>query len=111
MAESMNATQREQLTAERDRVKEQLASLGDDNERESFDENFADSGQVTAERGEVDALVRTLLEALDDIDTALAKMDSGAYGQCEDCGGPISEPRLEAMPAARFCISCASKSR
>jgi len=111
MAERTHAIQREQLTAEREHVKGQLANLGHDNERESFDENFADSGQVTAERGEVDALVGALLEALEDIDTALAKMDTGTYGVCEDCGGPIAEARLEAMPAAHFCIACASKRR
>ena len=111
MAEPMHAIQREQLTAEREHVKGQLAHLGHDNERESFDENFADSGQVTAERGEVDAIVGALLETLGDIDAALAKMDSGMYGQCEDCGGSIAEARLEAMPAAHFCIACASKRR
>ena len=66
---------------------------------------------MTAERGEVDALVGTLRETLTDIDAALAKFDDGNYGVCESCGGPISEARLEAMPAARLCITCASKRR
>ena len=46
---------RAQLVAERDRVNGQISELGVD--RGTFDEGFADSGQVTAERGEVDALV------------------------------------------------------
>ena len=29
----------------------------------------------------------------------------------EQCGGPIGEARLEAMPAARLCITCASARR
>ena len=58
--------------------------------RDSFDEGFADSGQVTAERGEVEALVGTLRETLNDIDAALAKFDGGTYGICESCGGPIA---------------------
>jgi RNA polymerase-binding transcription factor DksA len=48
---------------------------------------------------------------LTDVDDALAKLDNGTYGRCESCGGPIGDARLEAMPAARLCISCASKSR
>jgi DnaK suppressor protein len=100
---------REQLTAERERVWGQLVELGV--ARDSYDEGFADSGQVTAERGEVEALVGTLRETLNEIDAALAKFDSGTYGHCEVCGGPISEARLEAMPAARTCIQCASKRR
>jgi DnaK suppressor protein len=109
MSESTNASRRAQLTAERDRVHGQLRELGV--ERDSFDEGFADSGQVTAERGEVEALVGTLQETLTDIDAALAKFESGTYGICESCGSPIGEARLEAMPAARLCITCASKRR
>jgi RNA polymerase-binding transcription factor len=109
MSESTHASLRAQLVAERDRVHDQLAELGV--ARESYDDGFADSGQVTAERGEVEALVGTLRETLNDIDAALAKFESGSYGVCESCGGPISEARLEAMPAARLCIKCASKRR
>jgi DnaK suppressor protein len=109
MAETTDATRRAQLTAERDRVNDQLRELGV--ERASFDEGFADSGQVTAERGEVEALAGTLRDTLQEIDTALTKLEQGTYGQCETCGGPIAEARLEAMPAARQCISCASKRR
>jgi DnaK suppressor protein len=106
-----SASYREQLTAERERVREQLGHLGHDGDRSSFDENFADSGQVTAERGEVEALVGSLLEALDDVDHALGKLDTDAYGSCEICNGPISDARLEAMPTARTCIACAPKRR
>jgi RNA polymerase-binding transcription factor DksA len=109
MAETTDATRRAQLTAERDRVSDQLRELGV--ERASFDEGFADSGQVTAERGEVEALAGTLRDTLQEIDTALTKLEQGTYGQCEMCGGPIAEARLEAMPAARQCIGCASKRR
>ena len=87
----------------------QLQELGVD--RSSFDDGFADSGQVTAERGEVQALVGTLRDTLADIDAALDKIEQGNYGECESCGGEIPEARLEAMPAARLCISCASKRR
>jgi RNA polymerase-binding transcription factor DksA len=109
VAETTEATRRAQLTAERDRVRDQLAELGVD--RSSYDEGFADSGQVTAERGEVEALVGTLRETLQDIDAALSKIDAGTYGRCESCGGEIAEARLEAMPMARLCITCASKRR
>ena len=111
MVEATAATYREQLTAERERVREQLRQLGHDGDRSGFDENFADSGQVTAERGEVDALVGSLLEALEDVDHAIGKLDTDSYGVCEACGRPIAEARLEAMPTARYCIADASKKR
>lgn len=111
MAERTHSALREQLTAERDRVMNQLLQLGHDGARDGYDENFADSGQVTAERGEVGAIVGTLLDALEDIDSALEKIETGSYGVCEDCSRPIPDARLEAMPAAHHCIECASKRR
>ena len=109
MTETTHAGRRAQLTAERERVNGELRALGID--RNSYDEGFADSGQVTAERGEVDALVGSLRDTLMDVDTALAKMEAGTYGHCESCGDEIAEARLEAMPAARLCMACASKRR
>ncbi len=75
----------------------------------SFDQNFADSSQVTAERGEVEALAGNLRESLTDVEAALAKLDNGTFGDCEACGQPIPPARLEAAPAARLCMECASK--
>src|SRR5260221_11086368 len=103
MTETTHATARAQLTAERERVSGELRALGVD--RNSYDDGFADSGQVTAERGEVDALAGSLRETLLDVDAALAKLESGTYGACESCGDDIAEARLEAMPAARRCMS------
>ena len=112
MTETSQQLLRDQLQEERERVREQLANLGRGDAADlDFDENFADSGQVTAERGEVEALSGQLNETLQDIEDALAKFDAGTYGECESCGKPIPEARLEAMPAARVCIDCASLRR
>jgi RNA polymerase-binding transcription factor DksA len=112
MAETTHGSLRDQLEGERTRLVGQLKEMGrGPGDTLSFDEGFADSGQVTAERGEVDALAGTLLETLQEIEEALNKFDAGTYGQCELCGKPIGDARLEAMPAARLCIDCASKRR
>ena len=105
------STQRDALLAERDHLMIQLAHMGrtPGTTELEFDEGFADSGQVTAERGEVDALAGSLTENLHDVEDALAKLDAGDYGRCEDCGDAIAAPRLEAVPAARYCITCAAK--
>jgi DnaK suppressor protein len=46
------------------------------------------------------------LNLLKDIDNALDKIKTGAYGICEECEEKISEKRLEANPVARYCITC-----
>jgi len=100
----------ELLEHERADLYRQLAELGfGDAGSLNYDPNFADSSQVTAERGEAEVLAGELREALDEVEAAIRRLDEGTYGRCAGCGEPISAPRLEAMPAARFCIACASR--
>jgi len=40
------------------------------------------------------------------IEDALRRVDSGEYGECEECGGEIIAGRLEAMPFTRLCVTC-----
>jgi RNA polymerase-binding transcription factor DksA len=94
---------RDHLEGERTRLRDQIAAMGG-GEGLTYDEGFADSGAVAAEQGENKALLNQLNEQLDEVEHALAKFDKGTYGLCERCGQPIAEPRLEAMPATRFCI-------
>jgi DnaK suppressor protein len=37
---------------------------------------------------------------------ALQKITEGGFGDCERCGEPIADKRLEALPDARYCIEC-----
>ena len=99
------------LEAERDSLERQLAELGVGGDGLSYDSNFADSSQVTAERGEAETLVTELRGALSEVERALERVEHGSYGVCERCGRPISPARLEAKPAVRTCIDCASAQR
>jgi RNA polymerase-binding transcription factor DksA len=97
---------RDSLTEERENLRAHLSELEAGNEKSlTFDENFADSGQVAAEQGEAKVLAASLREQLADVERALGKIDSGKYGKCEVCGDDIAEARLEAMPATRYCIN------
>lgn len=70
---------------------------------------------------EIDAIQANILHTIDSkilereaqklfkINNALAKIDDSSYGDCEDCGDLIAVKRLEALPLAELCISCASK--
>jgi RNA polymerase-binding transcription factor DksA len=110
MQTSDTAQARAELETERARILSDLADLGlgPDGSLE-YDDNFADTSQVTAERGEAEALAGELAETLRDVEAALSRLEEGTYGACELCGKPIGEARLEAMPAARRCIDCAAK--
>lgn len=43
---------------------------------------------------------------LSKIDEAIARIDDGTYGICEDCGEEIGLKRLEARPVTTLCIDC-----
>jgi len=46
---------------------------------------------------------------LDEIQAAQARLETGSFGVCEDCGGAIPLPRLRAVPWARHCLGCQLK--
>ena len=109
LSESTLSDLRASLEQERSDLRARLGEMGMLSGGESFDQNFADSSQVTAERGEVEALAGNLRESLTDVEAAIAKLDNGTFGACEGCGQPIPPARLEAKPAARLCMDCASR--
>ena len=43
---------------------------------------------------------------LKEVTAALQKIEEGSFGSCERCSEAISDKRLEALPFARYCITC-----
>lgn len=92
------------LDSERTDLLHQIEELSADGAAPDFDENFADSAQVTAEQVENRTLAASLQDQLTDVESALERIDAGTYGTCEVCEQPVAPARLEAMPSTRFCI-------
>jgi RNA polymerase-binding transcription factor len=46
---------------------------------------------------------------LSEIDDALDRLKDKSYGLCDECGEPIAEGRLLAMPFTKVCVECKSK--
>ena len=70
------------------------------------DDSYALATQTLLEELTIDALERERL-LLNEIEDALERIELGEYGVCEGCGADIPQRRLEALPWARFCVSCA----
>lgn len=50
-----------------------------------------------------------MAHAADELATVLAaqrRLDDGSYGFCAECGEPVAEQRLLAMPQALYCTAC-----
>lgn len=48
-------------------------------------------------------------EKLAEIEDALERIQENVYGTCEECGEPIAENRLRALPSTRVCVDCQSR--
>lgn len=108
---------RTQLESERARVLAAIENLHEDNSHSLEDEtgevnasgadnHLGDTASATYDRELEQGLEEGAEELLSKIDAALRRIDNGTYGICDNCGEPIGEERLEAMPWATLCIDC-----
>jgi RNA polymerase-binding transcription factor DksA len=94
------------LAEELDLDESQQSSTGELN---TYDQHPADAASDTFEREKDSAILTTLKSRGDELDAALERLEAGEYGKCEECGKPIGDERLEAFPAARFCMEHQSR--
>ena len=69
----------------------------------------ADLGTENYEEEAALELLENEEHLLMEVNDALARIEQGTFGVCENCHKPISKERLDALPYARYCIRCARK--
>jgi len=96
-AERLREQRRELLSEyEQCRAEFQSAAEGDS----------ADEDAVAQTCSSVAEILSHLLREIREVEEALERLRNGQYGQCVDCGRPITASRLRAMPTARRCMEC-----
>jgi DnaK suppressor protein len=97
----------DRVTDEVNHVVESLHEEIDVTERESFAPvHLAD---FTSKAADADVLIlQTERNLRGQIRAALARLDSGTFGQCQGCGASIAAERLEALPYVSTCAACAN---
>ena len=81
--------------------------------RHAEQETTEESTQDVADKA-VSSYTREFLYSLNDaerstvqqIDQALARIEDGTFGLCLNCGTPMNEKRLSAIPWSRHCVEC-----
>ena len=97
----------ERRLAELERTFDELVAAAD---LEPPDDEHDPDGTTAYERAQVTSLAAATRARRDELDRALAAIDGGgSYGICELCGGPIGIERLEALPGATRCVTCAAR--
>ncbi|GAA1481919.1 hypothetical protein GCM10009624_23590 [Gordonia sinesedis] len=108
---------REALIAERDSTRalvETLAArleavLEATADTAADDEHDPEGATLAVERGHIVAQLERSRTRLEELDAAFQRVEEGTYGICEVCGEPIAAVRLEVLPAARMCVTCAAR--
>jgi DnaK suppressor protein len=77
----------------------------------SFGKRIGEGTTQAVERISSTAAARSIAASLAEVERALEKLSEGTYGRCDNCGRPIARERLEAIPWAALCMSCASALR
>ena len=70
------------------------------------DQHLADHASEMLDREVDESLEDNAEDIVREIDAALERIDAGTYGVCMNCGEPIPEERLDAVPYAVLCLSC-----
>jgi len=103
------------LEQEKVRLENELLSIADkkDSVPDDFDSRYPNWGDdLDSNAAEVDnyssrlGIEKNLESLLQATSKALQKIEDNTYGKCEQCGGEIQEARLQAYPAATFCMKC-----
>ncbi|MGH3038664.1 MAG: TraR/DksA family transcriptional regulator [Gaiellaceae bacterium] len=97
---------RELLAAERERIQQALADLGEpigEDELTTLD-NPADQGSELYERELEEGLLEGLRRDLEALVRAESRLAEGTYGLSVESGEPIPDERLEAFPLAERTV-------
>jgi RNA polymerase-binding protein DksA len=97
-----------QMTVEYQRSMADLNELQMSNTDGAGDDQ-ADVGSKTFEREQEQSIAANRADLLLQIERALERIDSGTYGLCEDCGQPIPNERLMAIPMATLDARCKAR--
>ena len=89
---------------------ELLARLGriESELEEPLSEDFAEQAVEREDEEVLEDLGAAGQQEIRAIDAALGRIADGSYGTCVNCGDPIGEERLDAVPQAPRCRSCAA---
>ncbi len=109
LSESQAAQLRALLEGNRSRIlaaAQDASSFSRDRDRTRIGRDSVDESAEEALYGTKLTLADRDSATLNAIEIALARLDAGTLGECEECEEPISFARLRARPMSRLCIEC-----
>lgn len=104
---------RQRLEAKRKELQENIAGLTEAHptpvgaiEASEGPQDFEEVAVDFLETQQEQSLLVNEQALLAEVESALERIDQGTYGKCTNCGQPIPEKRLEALPWASRDVKC-----
>jgi DnaK suppressor protein len=101
------------LEAKRDELRSNIANLTeakptpvDPIEASDGHQEFEDTAVDSLEMQQEQSILVNEQALLTQVERALERIENGTYGKCVNCGQPIPEKRLEAIPWAERDVKC-----
>ena len=120
LAKSTRDRFRRRLEDEQQRLQEMIRDIEAEREEmrltetssdRSPDPNTAEGGSLAFEMEKELSILENTRDILSKVEESLARIADGTYGTCDVCGAAIPVARLDALPYAKMCVTCASARR
>ncbi len=98
---------RDTLSVRQEELKHRLAALNKDLQK-THSADWSEQAQERENDEVLESLAQECSLELQQLNSALKKIDEGTYGLCSSCGCAIDPARLIALPAAQHCVKCAT---
>lgn len=96
----------EELLSRKAELLDQLRSASAPGDQGGTVHDLKDVAEEEIRRAVDNVTLIHIADELKQIAGALRRLEHGSYGVCEDCGEPIDERRLLAVPATPVCADC-----
>lgn len=102
------ASIRQTLTRRQQQLQQRLEAVEHDLQK-SHSADWSEQAQERENDEVLEAIANETAIELAQLKRVLKKMTGHNYGICSECGQPINEKRLAAIPSTEYCIDCANR--
>jgi len=102
---------KKQLETQKEEIEQRLRATAKElhHREEAISADFAEQSTEMENYEVLVALDKEGQQELEQIESALRRIDDKRYGQCTQCLGNINEKRLQAIPYAALCMDCSNQ--
>ena len=110
LTQEQKGEKREQLLEMKGQLSKRIEAIYRDKTRKQgpINADFQEQSVDLQNNEVLDHIDKIDRDELEQIESALLRIEKDTYGQCTQCSNTISDARLDALPIATLCIECSA---